>query len=103
MKRLTAEMIRVAVKDMVTESGFPPERFSSHSLQKGGMSQLRGLGASADDQRDRGNYADGSVVCDTIYDYSTVALGPLECTVNVGVGNSIKPTALHVERCLPAR
>ena len=103
MKRLTAEMIRVAVKDMATESGFPPERFSSHSLRKGGMSQMRGLGASADDRRDRGNYADGSVVFDTIYDYFTVALGPLACNVNVGVGNSIKPTALHVERCLPAR
>ena len=103
MKRLSAEMIRSAVKDMATAAGFPSEMFSAHSLRKGGMSQMRGLGASADDRRDRGNYADGSVVFDTIYDYSTVALGPLACNVNVGVGNTIKPTIQHVERCLPVR
>ena len=103
MKRLSAEMIRSAVKDMPTASGFPTERFSSHSLRKVGMSQMRGLGASADDRRDRGNYADGSVVFDTIYDYSTVALGPLACNVNVDMGNTIKPTTQHVGRCLPVR
>ena len=102
-KRLSAEMVRVAVKDMATASGFPSERFSAHSLRKGGMTQMRGLGASVDDRRDRGNYADGSVVFDTIYDYSTVALGPLACNVNVGVGNTIKPTTQHVGRCLPVR
>ena len=103
MKRLSAEMIRSAVKDMATASDFPTERLSSHSLRKGEMSQMRGLGASADDRRDRGNYADGSVVFDTIYDYSTVALGPLACNVNVDMGNTIKPTTQHVGRCLPVR
>lgn len=102
-KRLSAEMVKVAVKDMATASGFSSERFSAHSLRKGGMTQMRGLGASVDDRRDRGNYADGSVVFDTIYDYSTVALGPLACNVNVGVGNTIKPTTQHVGRCLPVR
>ena len=67
-KRLSAEMIRGAVKDMAVKAGFPPNRFSAHSLRKGGMSQMRGLGASSDDRRDRGNYADGSNVYDTVYD-----------------------------------
>lgn len=103
MKRLSAEMIRTAVKDMAVAAGLPPDRFSSHSLRKGGMSQMRGLGASADDRRDRGNYADGSSVGDTIYDYSVVALGPLACNMNLGVGSSVKPTTEHVGRCLPLR
>ena len=102
-KRLSAEMIRSAVKDMAINAGFPPERFSAHSLRKGGMSQMRGLGASSDDRRDRGNYADGSKVYDTVYDYSTVALGPLACNVNVGVQGTVKPLIDHVGRCLPAR
>jgi hypothetical protein len=61
-KRLAAEMVRGAVKDMAVNAGFPPERFSAHSLRKGGMSQMRGLGASSDGRRDRRNYADGSNV-----------------------------------------
>lgn len=103
MKRLSAAMIRTAVKGMAVVAGLPPDRFSSHSLRKGGMSQMRGLGASADDRRDRGNYADGSSVGDTIYDYSVVALGPLACNINLGLGSSVKPTTEHVGRCLPLR
>ena len=96
-KRLTAEIIRKAVKGMATSVGLPTVRFSSHSLRKGGISQMRGLGASADDRRDRGNYADGSTVFDTIYDYSTVALGPLACNVNLGTGGTVKPVVSHVK------
>ena len=102
-KRLSAEMVRSAVKDMAVRAGLPPNRFSAHSLRKGGMSQMRGLGASSDDRRDRGNYADGSNVYDTVYDYSTVALGPLACNVNAGVQGMVKPTINHVGRCLPTR
>ena len=102
-KRLSAEMVRVAVKVMAREAGFPPKRFSAHSLRKGGMSQMRGLGASSDDRKDRGNYADGSKVYDTVYDYSTVALGPLACNMNVGLQGTVKPMADHVGRCLPTR
>lgn len=102
-KRLSAEMIRSAVKDMATRAGFPPDRFSAHSLRKGGMSQMRGLGASSDDRKDRGNYADGSNVYDTVYDYSTVALGPLACNMNLGVQGTVKPMVNHVGRCLPTR
>ena len=102
-KCLTAGMIRKAVKEMATVAGLPAERFSSHSLRKGGMTQMRGLGASADDRRDRGNYADGSTVFDTIYDYSTVALGPLACNANLGTEGTVKPVVGHVKRCLPVR
>ena len=102
-KRLSAEMMRCAVKDMAVNAGFPPERFSAHSLRKGGMSQMRGLGASSDDRRDRGNNADGSNVYDTVYDYSTVALGPLACNVNLGAQGTVKPLVDHVGRCLPTR
>lgn len=103
MKRLSAEMVRLGVKDMALAAGLPPDRFSSHSLRKGGMSQMRGLGASSDDRRDRGNYADGSNVYDSIYDYSTVALGPLACNKNVGTEGVVKPMVDHVGRCLPTR
>jgi hypothetical protein len=102
-KRLTAEMVRGAVKDMAVNAGFPPERFSAHSLRKGGMPQMRGLGASSDDRSDRGNYADGSNVYDTVYDYSTVALGPLACNMNLGAQGTVKPKVDHVGRCLPTR
>lgn len=102
-RRLTAEMIREATKDMATASGLPRGPFSSHSLRKGGMTQMRGLGASADDRKDRGNYADGSTVFDTTYDYSTVGLGPLACNMNLGSGTVVKPTVEHVGRCLPTR
>lgn len=102
-KRLSAEMVRGAVKGMAINAGFPPDRFSAHSLRKGGMSQMRGLGASSDDRRDRGNYADGSNVYDTVYDYSTVALGPLACNMNLGVQGAVKPMVDHVGRCLPTR
>ena len=103
MKRLTAEMIRTAVTDMAAAARLPTERFSSYSLRKGGMSQTRGLGASADDCRDRGNYADGSNVFNAICDYSTVALGPLACNTNFGMGGAVEPMIEHVKRCLPTR
>ena len=102
-KRLAAEMIRGAVKDMAIKAGFPPNRFSAHSLRKGGMSQMRELGASSDDRRDRGNHADGSKVYDTVFDNSTVAQGPLACNMNLGVQGTVKPMIDHVERCLPIR
>ena len=102
-RRLSAEMIRKGTKDMATVAGLPTGPFSSHSLRKGGMTQMRGLGASADDRKDRGNYADGSKVFDTTYDYSTVGLGPLACNMNLGTGNVVKPNVDHVGRCLPNR
>ena len=102
-KKLTAMMIREAVKEMAVKAGLPADRFSSHSLRKGGVTQMSALGASSEDKRDRGNYADGSTVFDTVYDYSTVGLGPLACNANLGTGNAEKPTVEHVSRCVPRR
>jgi hypothetical protein len=45
----------------------------------------------------------GSNVCDTVYDYSTVALGPLACNMNLGAQGTVKPKVDHVGRCLPTR
>ena len=56
-KKLTAAMIREAVKDMAVEAGFPADRFSSHSLRKGGITQMSALGATEGDKRDSENYA----------------------------------------------
>ena len=103
VKMLTAAMVRDAVKDLALEAGLPADRFSSYSLRKGGLTQMSALGASAEDKRDRGNYAEGSTVFDTIYDYSTVGFGPLACNVNSGMGNAEKPTVEHVGRCVPRR
>ena len=97
-KKLTTMMIREAVKDMAVKAGLPADRFSSHSLRKGGVTQMSALGASSEDKRDRGNYADESTVFDTVYDYSNVGLGPLACNANLGTGNAEKPTVEHVSR-----
>ena len=59
---------------MAEVAGLPAEKFSSHSLRKVGMSQMRGLGASADDRKDRRNHADGSNVFSTTHDYSTFGM-----------------------------
>ena len=102
-RKLSAEMVRLAIKEIAVLAGLPPDRFSTHSLRKGGVTQMRGLGASADDRRDRGIYADGSTVYDVTYDFSTVGLGPLACNKNLGELGIVKPTVDHVARCIPQR
>ena len=96
-------MVREAVKDIALLADLPPGGFSSHSLRKGGLTQMRGLGTSVDDRKDRGNYAEGSTVFDTIYDNSAVRLGPLACNVNLGMGCVVKQTVEHVGHCSPRR
>lgn len=86
-KRLSAAMVREAVKDIAMSAELPPGRFSP----------------STGDRKDRGNYADGSTVFDTIYDYSAVGLGPLACNVNLGMGSVVKQTVEHVGHCSPRR
>ncbi len=44
VKRLTAAMVRDAVTDMALDAGLPADRFSSHSLRKGGLTQMSALG-----------------------------------------------------------
>jgi hypothetical protein len=62
-----------------------------------------GLGAPSDEHKGRGNYADGSIVNETVYNYSAVALGPLACHMNLGVQGTVKPKVDHVGHCLPTR
>ena len=45
-------IIRDAAKYMVVKAGLPANRFSSHSLRKGGVTQLSALGSSSEDKRD---------------------------------------------------
>jgi hypothetical protein len=87
-----------AVKDVAIRTGFPTERFSAHYLRKGGMLQMRRLGAPSDEHKGRGNYADGSIVNDTVYKCSTIALGPLACPINLGVQGTVKPKVDHMGR-----
>ena len=76
----------------------PPELLQLNSLRKGAITQMRALGTSEDDRRDRGNYAPNSQVMNTTYDYAT-GLGPL-------VANSLtgghRPELNDVMKLLPA-
>ena len=73
---LTGFAVRKEIKQAFTRLGLPAKHFSSHSLRKGGVTQMRALGASEDDRRDRGKWAPGSQVMNDTYDYG-VGLGPL--------------------------
>ncbi len=80
---LRARTVREELKKTCVLNGLPPSYFSSHSLRKGAITQMRALGASEDDRRDRGNYAPNSQVMNTTYDYAT-GLGPLAANSLVG-------------------
>jgi hypothetical protein len=57
------------VRKEIKRLGLPAQHFSSHSLRKGGVTQMRALGASEYDRRNRGNWAPGSQVMNDTYDY----------------------------------
>ena len=76
-KHLTAEMVRNQVKACARDAGLDENYFSTHSLRKAAMSHMRATGASVEDMRDRGNYAEGSLVMNRVYDYSAAGHGPL--------------------------
>ena len=95
---LTGRAVRDQIKDTCERLGFPPNHFSSHSLRKGAITHMRANGASEDDRRDRGNYAPGSQVMNTTYDYST-GLGPLASNSLPGAQ---QPTVTDIQRILPA-
>lgn len=59
---------------------------------------MRANGASEDDQRDRGNYASGSQVMHSTYDYAT-GLGPLASNSLPGAQ---LPAITDIQRILPA-
>ena len=67
--KLRSKDVREALKRACEENGLDPNYFSSHSLRKGAITEMRSLGASEDDRRDRGNYAPNSQVMNSTYDY----------------------------------
>jgi hypothetical protein len=73
---LTGRSVRDEIKKTCASNCFPPDYFSAHSLRKGAITHMRAQGASEDDRWDRGNYAAGSMVMNSVYDYAT-GLGPL--------------------------
>jgi hypothetical protein len=96
---LTARLVRDEMKDIAARNDLPPNYFSAHSLRKGSITHMRAQGVSEDDRRDRGNYAAGSQVMNTTYDYAT-GLGPLASN-NLEGGR--EPTLTDVKRLIPAR
>jgi hypothetical protein len=74
--RLTGRSVRDEIKKTCASNVLPPDYFSAHSLRKGAITHMRAQGATEDDRRDRGNYAAGSTVMNSVYDYAT-GLRPL--------------------------
>ena len=95
---LRSRAVREELKRTCESEGLPPTYFSSHSLRKGAITHMRALGASEDDRRDRGNYAPGSQVMNSTYDYAD-GLGPSAANSLTG---GYKPTIGDVKRLIPA-
>lgn len=95
--KLRSRNVRDELKDTCSRHGLDPDYFSSHSLRKGAITQMRSLGASEDDRRDRGNYAPNSQVMNNTYDYGT-GLGPLASNRLTG---GHKPTVDDLKRLIP--
>lgn len=96
---LTGRRVRMAIKETCYLLGLPPKYFSAHSLRKGGITQMRTLGATEEDRRDRGGYSAKSTVMNDTYDYA-VGLGPLAAkSLKGGYQNS----TTDVTRLIPAK
>ena len=95
---LSARHVRDQLKDTCRRHSLPAERFSSHSLRKGGITDMRALGSTAADREDRGNYVPGSKAMASVYDYA-IGMGPLGCASLTG---GYQPTVDHLRRLLPA-
>ena len=87
------------IKETCRLRNLPPNYFSSHSLREGAITHMRSLGSTEDDRKDRGNYAPGSQVMNTTYDYAT-GLGPLAAN---SIAGGQKPSVTDVRRLLPAK
>ena len=61
------------------------------------MTNMRANSATEDDRRDRGNYAPGSQVMHSTYDYAT-GHGPLASN---GLPGAQQPTITDIQRILP--
>lgn len=95
---LRSRTVREELKRTCVDEGLPPNYFSSHSLRKGAITHMRALGASEDDRRDRGNYAPGSQVMNSTYDYAD-GMGPSAAN---SLGGGYKPTIKDVKYLIPA-
>jgi hypothetical protein len=71
--RLTGRSVGDEIKKTCASNGLPPDYFSAHSLRKGTITHMRAQEATEDDRRDRGNYAAGSTVMNSVY---ATGLGP---------------------------
>ena len=89
--------VREALKNACEANGLDPDYFSLHSLRKGAITEMRCLGASEDDRRDRGNYAPSSQVMNLTYDYGA-GIGPPGSNSLVG---GDKPTVEDVRKLIP--
>jgi hypothetical protein len=96
---LTGRAVREEIKKTCTNNGLPPDYFSAHSLRKGAITHMRAQGATEDDRRDRGNYAAGSTVMNSVYDYAT-GLGPRASNSLEG-GHRLDKK--DIKRMIPAR
>ena len=72
--------------------------FSSHSLRKAAISDMRILGSTEADRRDRGGFSFKSPVMDETYDYG-MGLGPLACQRLTG---GCQPDVTSLRKLLPA-
>ena len=95
--KLRSRTVRDALKETCEMNDLDPDYFSSHSLRKGAITEMRSLGASEDDRRDRGNYAPNSQVMNITYDYGA-GIGPLASNALIG---GHKPTIEDVKRLIP--
>ena len=95
---LRARSVRDELKITCRRNGLQQDYFSSHSLRKGAITQMRAHGSSEEDRRDRGNYAPGSQVMNNIYDYTT-ELGPLAANSLAG---GYKPDLTDFKRLIQA-
>ena len=96
---LSSRAVRDELKATVKDEGLPARYFSSHSLRKGAITHMRALGASEDDRRERGNFALGSTVMNSTYDYAVTGLGP---SASNSLKGGHKPTLNDLRRLVPA-
>lgn len=95
---LSARKVRDLIKQTCVRHGLPPAKFSSHSLRKGAISDMRALGSTVEDRQDRGNYVAGSKAMASVYDYA-IGLGPLACS---SLRGGYQPDTSHLKKLLPA-
>jgi hypothetical protein len=95
----TAKMAREALKAGVVRAGLCPDRFSFHSLRKGGLTHMSAKGVPKEQALDRGNYSENSQIMNTTYDYNASGLGPLASN---SIEGGSRPGLEEVRRWMPA-